>query len=97
MENTHANSILTQEILQNYPSYLSILTQPNSKYTLCVPPNKLLLESCIIDDRFIQEHILEKLGDQELRSISGKPYKRVEFEIQQESTQEAALYTTIKS
>ena len=46
-----------------------------------MPPNKIVVEKCEIDNKFIQEHILECVSDTEYRSLSGKNFKAYEHEL----------------
>ena len=76
-----SESPLTAELQNNYKDFLEILTQNNDRYVLCVPPNRIVMDKCEIDPMFIQEHILEILGDTDYRSLKGKVYKAFDHEL----------------
>ena len=97
MNTTASNSILTKEIQNNFEDYLNILTQNNNKYILCVPPNDIIMNKCEIDPKFIQEHILEVVGETEFRSLSGKNFRTIEHEFHLKDPTDKKLYCTILS
>lgn len=73
--------VLIRELQQNYSNYIEILTSNPDSYILCVPPNSVVVEKCEVDNKFIQEHILEMISDTEYRSLAGKNFKTFEHEL----------------
>lgn len=72
---------LTRELVANYPSYIEVLANNPDRYILCMPPNPIVVEKCEIDNKFIQEHILEMLSDTEYRSLAGRNFKAFDHEL----------------
>ena len=74
-------SILLDELHKNYQDYLEIVAQNPEQYILCIPPNQIVIEKCEVDPKFIQEHILEVLGENDYRSLAGKQFKTYDYEL----------------
>lgn len=64
---------------------------------MCVPPNRIVIDKCEIDPMFIQEHILEILGDTDYRSLKGKVYKAYDHELHLVSQNGKEVYCSILS
>ena len=71
---------LSDSLLKSFPDYVEML-QKNDRYILACPPDELVKQSCEVDPRFIQEHILELIDDNEYKSLAGNLFNMVEHEL----------------
>ena len=46
-----------------------------------MPPDQIVKTKCEIDNKFIQEHILEMLSETEYRSLAGRNYQSFDHEL----------------
>ena len=71
-----------QKFMKNYPQYVELLTE--NDYVLSLPTSQVL-QTCILDDMFILDHILQSSYDnKEFTTLNGKTYtikdKRLELQ-----------------
>jgi hypothetical protein len=60
-----------------------------------VPPDDLVRESCEVDNKFVQEHILEIVTKEEYRSINGNNFKLIDHELHSADESDVKVFCTV--